>query len=50
MEELNAILNASIASSGDTVDKLLGAAFVVVSKDGIYPPLLDKCASVVRTS
>ncbi|GJN83901.1 hypothetical protein PLIIFM63780_007452 [Purpureocillium lilacinum] len=34
MEQLNAILDAHVAPADDTRDKLLGAAFVVVSKDG----------------
>jgi hypothetical protein len=37
-DKLNAILNSYIAQDGtSTKDKLVGAAFVVVSKDGITP-------------
>lgn len=34
MEKLQSILEAHVASGEDTKDKLLGAAFVVVNKDG----------------
>ena len=34
MEKLNSILQKSIATNGTATDKLLGAAFIVVNKDG----------------
>lgn len=34
MEKLQSILEAHVASGEDTKDKLLGAAFVVVNKEG----------------
>jgi hypothetical protein len=43
-ETLNEILNNYIANDTTTKDKLLGAAFVVVNKDGMPPlhiPLLS---------
>lgn len=34
MEKLNHILRSHVAEGEDTKDKLLGAAFIVVNKDG----------------
>lgn len=38
MEKLNEILAAYVAKGNDTKDKLLGAAFTVVSRDGESGP------------
>ncbi len=36
-DELDQILDSYMAKGGDGKDKLLGAAFVVVNRDGIMP-------------
>jgi hypothetical protein len=41
MEKLNYILRSHVADGHDTKDKLLGAAFVVVNKDGEFPASLS---------
>jgi len=42
MEKLDAILKSHVAVGDDTTNKLLGAAFVVVGKDGArYPKHLS---------
>jgi hypothetical protein len=38
MEKLDSILRAHTVADTDTTDKLLGASFIVVSKDGTLSP------------
>lgn len=40
MDKLSDILKAHVAQDEDTTNKLLGAAFTVVNKDGTQPPRL----------
>lgn len=47
-EKLNAILKSYVADGTATKDKLLGAAFVVVSKDGTRH-ILYSCFIVAET-
>jgi hypothetical protein len=35
MDKIDAILKAHVAQGDETVDKVLGAAFTVVNKDGL---------------
>lgn len=39
MEKLNSILRAYTATDSDTTNKLLGASFVVINKDGTFATL-----------
>lgn len=38
MEKLNHILNSFVAVGHDTKDKVLGASFTIVNKDGLPEP------------
>lgn len=40
MEKLNAILQKHISTDESTTDKLVGAAFIIVNKDGTRPSTL----------
>lgn len=50
MEKLDKILAAYAAEGDDTKDKLLGAAFTVVNKDGEAPAAPSRARRAARSS